>query len=100
MNARVVIRVNAAVVLTLGVALAIPLSFSWLYGDGSWANFFFPSAAMILAGAGDNGDTNVLGTGLEVRVEQGHLPLRTLAWVLAAVLGGTTFLMEGTFVSP
>ncbi len=35
MNARVVIRVNAFVRLTLGVALALPLTLSWLYGDGS-----------------------------------------------------------------
>ncbi len=48
MNPRVVVRVNAVVILTLGVALTVPLALSWLYGDGSWASF--PGGAMILTG--------------------------------------------------
>jgi hypothetical protein len=48
MNAKVVIRVNAVVILTLGISLAVPLALSRLYGDGAWASFLLPDAAMIL----------------------------------------------------
>jgi len=34
MNAKVVIRVNAVVILTIGISLAVPLALSWLYSDG------------------------------------------------------------------
>ena len=42
MNARAIVRVNGVVALTLGMALAISLVPSWLYGVGAWANFLFP----------------------------------------------------------
>jgi hypothetical protein len=52
-SARILIRVNAGVVLAIGVALLVPLVISWLYGDGFWRNFLLPGAAMIaLGGAG------------------------------------------------
>lgn len=101
MNARVVVRVNAVVILTLGVALVIPLVLSLLYADGSWASFLFPGAAMILAGA-----TGVMVTQASSGRALGYVSNRdiyvsvTLAWVLAAVLGGMPFLVEGTFLSP
>src|SRR5829696_8172043 len=101
MNARVVIRVNAVVILTLGVTLTVPLALSWLYGDGSWASFLFPGGAMILTGtAGMMLTQPSSGRALGyVSIRDVYLSV-TLAWVLAAVLGGTPFLVEGTFVSP
>ena len=102
MNVRVVIRVNAVMVLTLGVSLAIPLMLSLRYSDGSWASFLFPGAAMIVDGAVGMVATQTSST---IRA-LGYVSNRdvylsvTLAWVLAAVLGGTPFLLEGTFVSP
>ena len=52
-SARILIRVNAGVVLAIGVALLVPLVISWLYGDGFWRNFLLLGAAMIaLGGAG------------------------------------------------
>jgi trk system potassium uptake protein len=101
MNARVVVRVNAVVILTLGVTLTVPLGLSWLYGDGSWASFLFPGGAMILTGA-----AGMVLTQASAGRALGYVSNRdvylsvTLAWVLAAVLGGTPFLVEGTFVSP
>jgi trk system potassium uptake protein len=100
-NARVVVRVNAVVILTLGVALAIPLVLSLLYADGSWASFLFPGAAMILAGAEGMMVTQVSSGRAMGYVSNRDIYLSvTLAWVLAAVLGGVPFLVEGTFASP
>ena len=101
MNPRVVVRVNAVVILTLGVALTVPLALSWFYGDGSWASFLFPGGAMILTGT-----AGVMLTQASSGRALGYVSNKdvylsvTLAWVLAAVLGGTPFLVEGTFVSP
>jgi hypothetical protein len=84
-NARVVVRVNAVVILTLGVALAIPLVLSLLYADGSWASFLFPGAAMILAGA-----EGMMVTQASSGRAMGYVSNRdiylsvTLAWVLAS----------------
>ena len=101
MNSRVVVRVNAVVILTLGTALAVPLTLSWLYDDGSWPSFLFPGAAMILVGA-----AGMMATQTPSSRSIGYVSNRdvylsvTLVWILAAVLGGTPFLVEGTFVSP
>ncbi len=101
MNPRVVVRVNAVVILTLVVALTVPLALSWLYGDGSWASFLFPGVAMIVTGT-----AGVMLTQASSGRALGYVSNKdvylsvTLAWVLAAVLGGTPFLVEGTFVSP
>jgi trk system potassium uptake protein len=101
MNPRVVVRVNAVVILTLGVVLTVPLALSWLYGDGSWASFLFPSGAMILTGTAGLMLTQVSSGRALGYVSNKDVYLSvTLAWVLAAVLGGTPFLVEGTFVSP
>ena len=41
MNPRVIIRVNAGVILAIGLALLVPLALSLLYRDGSWPSFLF-----------------------------------------------------------
>ena len=43
---RVVVGVNASVLLALGLALLVPLVLSWLYRDGSWKSFLIPAAVM------------------------------------------------------
>src|SRR5918998_5222937 len=93
-------RVVSGVVLALGVALLVPLVISLLYRDGSWASFLWPGAAMALLG----------GVGLRVTASPTLAPRYvsnrdvylsvTLAWVVAALLGGVPFLIEGTFDSP
>src|SRR5829696_7035646 len=101
MNAKVVIRVNAVVILTIGISLAVPLALSWLYSDGPWASFLFPGAAMLLAGAGGMMTTRTPSSRALGYVSNRDVYLSvTLAWVLAAVLGGVPFLIEGTFVNP
>lgn len=101
MHAKVVIRVNAVVTLTLGISLAMPLALSWFYGDGSWASFLFPGGAMLLAGAAGMMTTRTRSRRILGYVSNRDVYLSvTLAWVLAAVLGGVPFLIEGTFVSP
>ena len=98
MRSRVVLGVNAGVVLSLGLALLVPLALSLLYRDGSWASFLLPAALMVPLGA----------AGLRAsRLREGGLVLErdvyfavTLAWALAALLGGVPYLLDGTFVSP
>ena len=51
MRFQVVVRVNAGVVLALGLALLVPLALSLLYRDGSWESFLIPAALMIPLGA-------------------------------------------------
>src|ERR671912_109360 len=92
-------RVVSGVVLALGLALLVPLALSLLYRDGSWASFLLPGAAMALIG----------GVGLRVTAPPARTPRYvsnrdvflsvTLAWILAALLGGVPFLIEGTFHS-
>ena len=89
----------SGVVLALGLALLVPLAISLLYRDGSWASFLLPGAAMALIG----------GVGLRVTSSLFRMPRYvsnrdvylsvTLAWVVAALLGGVPFLIEGTFDS-
>src|SRR5918993_3608951 len=93
-------RVVSGVVLALGVALLVPLALSLLYRDGSWASFLLPGAVMALIG----------GVGLRITAPPARTPRYvsnrdvylsvTLAWVVAALLGGGPFLIEGTFDSP
>jgi hypothetical protein len=49
-NSRVLIRVNAGVILAIGLALLIPLALSLLYSDGSWASFLLPPTLIVAAG--------------------------------------------------
>ena len=87
MSARIIVAVNAGVILALGLALLVPLVLSLLYGDGSWRSFLLPAAAMVAAGAG-----GVLATRSPGRAA-GYVSNRdvylsvTLAWLLAALLG-------------
>ena len=98
MNARIVIRINAGVILALGVALLVPLAISFLYGDGSWASFLFPGVAMILVGGIGMLSTRPPSSQALEYVSNRDVYLSvTLAWVLAALLGGTPFMVEGTF---
>lgn len=98
MRSRVVVRVSAGVVLALGLALLFPLALSLLYLDGSWASFRVPAAFMVPLQA----------TGLQAsRLREVGLALErdvyfavTMAWGLAALLGGTPYLVEVTFASP
>jgi trk system potassium uptake protein len=92
-------RVVSGVLLTLGLALLFPLALSLLYGDSSWESFLLPGAAMALAGS----------VGLWVTASPTRTPRYvsnrdvylsvTLAWTLAALLGGVPFLIEGIFHS-
>jgi trk system potassium uptake protein len=102
-NLKLVLRVNSGVILALGASLLVPLTLSLLYHDGSWRSFLLPAAAMLATG------------GLALRLTRhprptssraaGYLSNRdvylsvTLAWTLAALLGGVPFLIEGTFPS-
>ncbi|MDP8952045.1 MAG: TrkH family potassium uptake protein [Actinomycetota bacterium] len=100
MNARIVTRVNAGVTLALGMALLVPLAISFLYRDGSWASFLVPAVVM-----GSAGGVGLLATKPPSNRALGYVSNRdvylsvTLAWVLAALLGGVPFLVEGTFGS-
>ena len=100
MNARILIRVNAGVILALGIALLVPLAISLLYRDGSWASFLVPAVAV-----GSAGGVGILTTKPPSNRTLGYVSNRdvylsvTLAWVLAALLGGVPFLVEGTFGS-
>src|ERR687898_1874334 len=103
MNLKVVLRVNSGMILALGASLLIPLILSLLYQDGSWRSFLLPAVAMMSAG----------GLGLRLTRHSrpsssravGYLSNRdvylsvTLAWTLAAFLGGVPFLIEGTFTN-
>jgi trk system potassium uptake protein TrkH len=101
-RAKVVFRVNSGVVLALGLAMLVPLALSLFLSDGSWASFLLPAALMIPTGSAGLWATR--GTGLAgkpVYVSSRDVYLSvTLAWVLAALLGGVPFLLAGTFGSP
>jgi trk system potassium uptake protein len=98
-NARIVFRVNAGIVLAIGVALLVPLGVSLVYDDGSWASFLVPSLAMTLPGGVAVYLTRVSKSERAVEfigTREVYLSV-TLAWVLAALLGGVPFLVDGTF---
>jgi trk system potassium uptake protein TrkH len=89
--------VNAGVVLALGLAMLIPLAFSLLYRDGSWASFLVPAVIIPLGAVGLRA-SRLRGGGYVL--ERDVFFAVTLAWVLAAFLGGVPYLLEGTFASP
>jgi trk system potassium uptake protein len=99
MNVRTVLRVNAGVILAIGVSLLIPLLLSLLYEDGSWKSFLLPAAAMIAAGAAGMRLTGSPGRTMGYVSNRDVYLSVTLAWTLAALLGGVPFLIEGTFHS-
>ncbi len=94
---RVVVGVNAGVMLALGLALLVPLILSLLYRDGSWYSFSIPAALMIPLGAAGLWASRLRNAGYVL--ERDVFFSVTLAWVLAAFLGGVPYLLEGTFTS-
>jgi trk system potassium uptake protein TrkH len=93
--------VISGVVLSLGLALHVPLAISVLYADGSWKSFLIPAAVMVLVGGlGFQASRPRSGRRLGYVLPRDVLLSVTLAWVLAALLGGTPFLVEGVFLSP
>jgi trk system potassium uptake protein len=100
-NARVIIRVNALATLALGLSLLVPLMISMGYGDDSWESFLLPAAAMIPAGVLGSWITRPASRRALAYVSNRDVLLSvTLVWVLAALLGGVPFLIEGTFLNP
>src|SRR5918998_1318473 len=99
MNARVVLRVNAGVVLAIGLTLLVPLLLSLLYRDGSWRSFLLPAVVLAAAGAGGMLATRHPGRAAEYVSNRDVYMSVTLAWTLAALLGGVPFIIEGTFQS-
>jgi trk system potassium uptake protein TrkH len=93
-----VVGVNAGVVLALGLALLVPLALSLLYRDGSWASFLVPAALMIPLGAAGLRASRLRDVGFVL--ERDVFFAVTLAWGLAALVGGAPYLLEGTFASP
>jgi trk system potassium uptake protein TrkH len=81
-----VVGVNAGVVLALGLALLVPLALSLLYRDGSWASFLVPAAFMIPLGQSACRASRLREVGFVL--ERDVFFAVTLAWTLAAVLGG------------
>jgi trk system potassium uptake protein len=102
-NARVVLRVNSGVILALGSFLLIPLVLSLLYRDGSWESCLLPATGMMVAGGLGIRATRLPQTNSSRAVGLLSNPdvylSVTLAWTLAALLGGVPFLIEGTFHS-
>src|SRR5215218_1556739 len=99
MNTRVIVAVNAGVILAIGLALLVPLVLSLLYGDGSWRSFLLPAAVMVAAGSGGILATRAPGRAAEYISNRDVYLSVALAWTLAALLGGAPFLIEGTFHS-
>jgi trk system potassium uptake protein TrkH len=93
------LRVNSGVVLAIGIALFVPLFLSLLYRDGSWPSFLLPSAAMLVVGAVGVRVTRFPGRAVGYVSNRDVYLSVTLAWTLAALLGGVPFLVEGTFHS-
>src|SRR5215207_1700026 len=91
-------RVVSGVVLALGLALLVPLALSLLYRDGSWASFLIPAAAMIPLGAAGLWAARLGGAGYVL--ERDVSLSVTLDWVLAELVDGIRYLLEGTFASP
>jgi trk system potassium uptake protein TrkH len=104
MNARIVLRVNSGVVLALGLSLLIPLVLSLLYHDGSWDSFLLSAAGTLALGGMGMWATRLPQSSSSKAVEyfsnQDVYLSVTLAWTLAALLGGVPFLVEGTFHNP
>jgi trk system potassium uptake protein TrkH len=101
MNPRVILRVNSGVVSAIGVFLLAPLAVSLIYADGSWESFLFPAAVMVPTGALGFWATRPTSQRALLYVSNRDVLLSvTLVWVLAALLGGVPYLVEGTFFNP
>jgi trk system potassium uptake protein TrkH len=100
-RARVIIRVNTGIALALGIALLVPMLLSLGYGDGSWESFFLPAVILIPIGAlGLLATRPASSQALHYISNRDVLFSVTLAWILAALLGGVPYLIEGTFSNP
>jgi trk system potassium uptake protein len=98
---RFVPLVVSGVILTLGLTLLAPLIISLLYADGSWESFLVPSVAMILVGGLGFWAMLPPSAGALAYVHPADVLLSvTLVWVIAALLGGMPYLLEGVFSSP
>jgi trk system potassium uptake protein TrkH len=97
MRSRVVMGVNAGVVLALGLTLLVPLALSLPYRDGSWESFLIPAAVMIPLGAAGLWASRLRS--VRYVLDRDVYLSVTLAWVLAAFLGGIPYVLEGTFTS-
>ena len=84
-------------ILAIGLTLLVPLGLSLLYEDGSWKSFLVPAAVMIPLGTAGLWASRLRGVGY-VQDRDIYLAV-TLAWVLAAVLGGIPYVLEGTFAN-
>lgn len=101
MNFRIIFRINCGTILAIGITLLVPLVVSFLYDDGSWNSFLTPAALMILAGGLGFRATRPDSQRALVYVSNGDVLLSvTMAWVLAALLGGAPYVIEGTFINP
>ncbi|MCD6053750.1 MAG: cation transporter [Rubrobacteraceae bacterium] len=87
---------NAGVILALGLALLVPLALSLLYRDGTWASFLLPATLMLATGIVGFRLSRPRGRAPEYVSNRDVYLSVTLAWTLAALLGGTPFLVEGT----
>src|SRR5215213_2457045 len=99
MNTRVIVAVNSGVILAIGLALLVPFALSLLYADGSWRSFLLPAVAMIAAGGAGFLLTRSPGRAARYVSNRDVYLSVTLAWALAALLGGVPFVIEGTFPS-
>ena len=50
MRLRIVLLINAGLMLSVGLSLLVPLAISLLYADGSWDSFLYPSLGLTLVG--------------------------------------------------
>lgn len=101
MNLRVITRIAAGVVFSIGLALLVPLAISLLYADGSWTSFLPQAAVMIFFGGLGFWATRPASRRVLAYTSPRDVLLSvTLAWVLCALLGGVPYLVEGTFSNP
>ena len=101
MNYWVILRINAGVILALGIAMLVPLMVSFLYQDGSWASFAIPATLMIAAGGAGFWVSRAVSRSKLVYVSNRDVLISVAAaWLLAAILGGIPYLVEGTFIDP
>ncbi len=86
---------------TLGLVFLVPLAISLLYRDGSCESFLFPAVGLTLVGGVGFWFTRPASKrAVEYTTPKDVLLSVTLAWILAALLGGVPYLIEGTFVNP
>ena len=101
MKPRLVVRINVGILLALGLAMLFPLGISLLYADGSWPSLLFPAVGLVLVGVfGIRATRPESRRQLEPSAPREVLLSVTLAWVLASLVGGIPYLVDGVFVSP